>query len=190
MLAARGVELVETDRGGDITFHGPGQLVAYPIINLNTYNLNLHAYMRLLEQIIIDTLAQFQISAQRDPSPTPATGVWVQTLTQNSELRTQNFAKIAAIGVKLRRWTTLHGLCAQRHHRPLFLRSHQPLRPLAPRHLDAKTTLRKDPTDVPSQIPPRRRPHPPTQRNPPITSLPCVKTQGRRAVVSACRHEA
>ena len=189
MLAARGVELVETDRGGDITFHGPGQLVAYPIINLNTYNLNLHAYMRLLEQIIIDTLAQFQISAQRDPSPTPATGVWVQTLTQNSELRTQNFAKIAAIGVKLRRWTTLHGLALNVTTDLSFFDLINPCG-LSPRHLDAKTTLRKDPTDVPSQIPPRRRPHPPTQRNPPITSLPCVKTQGRRAVVSACRHEA
>src|SRR3954466_13171342 len=77
MLAARRVELVETDRGGDITFHGPGQLVAYPILPLNHYNLNLHAYMRLLEQVVIDTLAAFHITAQRDPPPCSATGVWV-----------------------------------------------------------------------------------------------------------------
>ena len=102
LLAARGVELVETDRGGDITFHGPGQLVAYPIIPLNTYNLNLHSYLRLLEQAIIDTLATFQIPAQRDTATPPATGVWVH--------HANHFAKIAAIGIKVRRWITFHGL--------------------------------------------------------------------------------
>jgi len=102
MLAARGVELVETDRGGDITFHGPGQLVAYPILPLNTYHLNLHAYLRLLEQVIIDTLARFAIPAFRDPFPACATGVWVGS--------PDNPAKITAIGIKVRRWITLHGL--------------------------------------------------------------------------------
>jgi len=120
MLAARGVELVETDRGGDITFHGPGQLVAYPIIPLNAYNLNLHAYMRLLEQVVIDTLTKFNITAHRDPPPCSATGVWVTPPTasaatadrsdENTPRPTAPSAKIAAIGIKVRRWTTLHGL--------------------------------------------------------------------------------
>ncbi len=65
MLALRGVDVVETDRGGDITFHGPGQLVVYPIIPLNVYGFNLHIYMRLLEQVVIDTLAAFKIDARR-----------------------------------------------------------------------------------------------------------------------------
>ncbi len=102
LLQRRGIEVVETDRGGDITFHGPGQLVAYPLLPLNTYGLNLHAYLRLLEQVVIDTLAHFHITAQRDPSPEPATGVWVQS--------PQSLAKIAAIGIKVRRWVTLHGV--------------------------------------------------------------------------------
>jgi len=117
-LAARGVEVVETDRGGDITFHGPGQLVAYPIIPLNTYNFNLHSYMRFLEETVIQTLAEFGVRAVRDPSPKPATGVWVdikptqnsELRTADSELRTQNFAKICALGIKVRRWITLHGI--------------------------------------------------------------------------------
>src|ERR1035437_4765332 len=58
MLAARAVEVVETDRGGDITFHGPGQLVVYPIINLNTYGMNLHGYMRFLEEVVIGVLRE------------------------------------------------------------------------------------------------------------------------------------
>ena len=75
LLAARKVELVETDRGGDITFHGPGQLVAYPIVNLNTYGLNLHSYMRLLEEAVIRTLGAFAIEGFRSEG---ATGVWVR----------------------------------------------------------------------------------------------------------------
>jgi lipoyl(octanoyl) transferase len=101
LLASRNVELVETDRGGDITFHGPGQLVAYPIINLNTYGLNLHSYMRLLEEAVIRTLVAFNIQGYRSEG---ATGVWVQN-PNGSDL-----AKICALGVKLRRWVTLHGL--------------------------------------------------------------------------------
>ena len=102
MLEHRGVELVETDRGGDITFHGPGQLVAYPIIPLNAYKLNLHAYLRLMEQAVIDTLAGFGVESHCDPMPERATGVWVRT---GGEL-----AKICAIGIKVRRWVSFHGL--------------------------------------------------------------------------------
>ena len=79
-LQAAGVVVAETDRGGDITYHGPGQLVAYPIVDLNVLGLRTHGYMRLLEQVVIDTLAEFGIAGHRDES---ATGVWVER--QNAE---------------------------------------------------------------------------------------------------------
>jgi len=104
------VEVVETDRGGDITFHGPGQLVAYPIIPLNMYNFNLHSYMRFLEETVIQTLAEFGVRAVRDPSPKPATGVWVASPSDHRPLTTDHFAKICALGIKVRRWITLHGI--------------------------------------------------------------------------------
>jgi lipoate-protein ligase B len=107
MLAARGVEVVETDRGGDITFHGPGQLVAYPIVPLNTYNFNLHSYMRFLEEAVIRTVGEFGVEAVRDPSPKPATGVWVRDPGAKSA---DGLAKICALGIKVRRWVTLHGI--------------------------------------------------------------------------------
>jgi len=98
-LERLGVERRETDRGGDVTYHGPGQQVVYPIIDLNTAHLRIHAYIRLLEQSIIDTLGSYGVHALRDES---ATGVWVK---DDGDL-----AKIAAIGVRVRRWITLHGL--------------------------------------------------------------------------------
>lgn len=114
MLAQRGVELVETDRGGDITFHGPGQIVAYPIVALNYYHLNLHAYMRLLEEVVIQTLQRYQVRGYRDPG---ATGVWVEPGASANETPqdsppppSANLAKVCAMGVKLRKWITLHGL--------------------------------------------------------------------------------
>jgi lipoyl(octanoyl) transferase len=99
MLKGAGVTVSETDRGGDITYHGPGQLVAYPILDLNALGLNLHAYMRFLEQIAIDVCARFGVPAGRDDS---ATGVWVGG--SGAE------AKICAIGVRVRKWITMHGL--------------------------------------------------------------------------------
>jgi len=93
-LQRAGVTLAETDRGGDITYHGPGQLVAYPIIDLNRCGLNLHGYMRLLEQIVIDVLAELALTGERDRE---ATGVWV------------GGAKICAMGVRVRRWVSMHG---------------------------------------------------------------------------------
>ena len=125
LLARHGVTLAETDRGGDITYHGPGQLVVYPIIDLNHLKLGLHDYMRLLEAAVIDTCARFGITAERDAS---ATGVWVagtQPLinadergsNQPSSLNpcpsvfiSDHSAKICAMGVRVRRWVTLHGL--------------------------------------------------------------------------------
>ena len=94
-LRAAGVGVAETDRGGDITYHGPGQLVAYPILDLNVLNLRLHGYMRFLEQVVIDTLDRYGIRGRRDPG---ATGVWVDA------------AKICAMGVRVSRWVSMHGL--------------------------------------------------------------------------------
>ncbi len=101
LLARHGVEVAETDRGGDITYHGPGQLVAYPIFDLNTLGLNLHAYMRMLEQAVIDTCSEVGVRTVRDPG---ATGVWTVGSTGEAQ------AKIAALGVRVRRWVTMHGL--------------------------------------------------------------------------------
>ena len=110
-LAAKGVEVCETDRGGDITCHGPGQLVAYPILDLNVFGLKLHSYMRLLEQVVIDTLATFGIEGHRDPE---ATGVWVNR-SKAQGLPSLGFdaatsSKIAALGVRVSRWVSMHGL--------------------------------------------------------------------------------
>ncbi|MHC4947755.1 MAG: lipoyl(octanoyl) transferase LipB [Planctomycetota bacterium] len=98
-LAAAGVEVAETDRGGDITYHGPGQLVCYPIIDLNALGLRLHGYMRFLEQVVIDVLAGFGVAGSRDPE---ATGVWVD--------RDGTARKICAMGVRVSRWVSMHGL--------------------------------------------------------------------------------
>ncbi len=98
LLAQQGVALHTTDRGGDITYHGPGQLVAYPILDLNRLNLGLHDYMRALEQIVIDCCAALSVPAQRD---TEATGVWTTTDPR---------AKLCAMGIRVRRWVSMHGL--------------------------------------------------------------------------------
>lgn len=116
MLAAQGVEVVETDRGGDITFHGPGQLVAYPVLPLNGYALNLHAYMRLLEEAVIGTLAGFGIAGQRSEG---ATGVW--TADPVPGRATDGLAKICALGIKVRRWVSFHGIALNvTTHLPFF----------------------------------------------------------------------
>jgi lipoyl(octanoyl) transferase len=98
VLDAAGVEVQPTDRGGDVTYHGPGQLVAYPILDLNRLGLNLHAYMRLLEDVVIAVCRGFGVDAGRDTQEPPATGVWV------------GGRKIAAMGVRVRKWVTMHGL--------------------------------------------------------------------------------
>lgn len=101
-LSALGLQLRESDRGGDITYHGPGQLVAYPIIDLNRARLRLHDYMRLLEQAVIDLCAMYGIDAQREEG---ATGAWIKGAGPNGAA-----AKICAIGVRVQRWVTMHGL--------------------------------------------------------------------------------
>lgn len=101
-LAARGVELVASDRGGDVTFHGPGQLVAYPIVRLIDCRLSVGGYVHRLEDAIIDTLAKWNIAGTTDPD---AVGVWTPLPD-----RPQTQGKIAAIGVRVRRGVTMHGL--------------------------------------------------------------------------------
>ncbi len=100
VLATRGIEVCETDRGGDVTYHGPGQLVCYPIIDLNRAGLRIHEYMRALEDAVIGALARFGIESRRDPE---ATGVWVPRGSGPD-------AKICAMGVRVRRWVSMHGL--------------------------------------------------------------------------------
>lgn len=111
-LAAHGVEVAETDRGGDITYHGPGQLVVYPILDLNALGWNLHRYMRELEGAVIAACARFGVEARRDAH---ATGVWVGApgipgATGAPGAAESGGAKICAMGVRVRRWVTMHGL--------------------------------------------------------------------------------
>jgi lipoyl(octanoyl) transferase len=93
-LSAQGIELFETGRGGDVTYHGPGQLVGYPIIDLKPDRCDVHRYVRDLEEVLIQSVAAFGIGAARVPG---LTGIWV-----GSE-------KLAAIGVRISRWVTSHG---------------------------------------------------------------------------------
>ena len=88
------------NRGGDITYHGPGQLVVYPVIDLENFFTDIHQYIRLLEEAVIQTLAEFNISAGRIKG---LTGVWIDF--ENGAPR-----KICALGVKTSRWVTMHGL--------------------------------------------------------------------------------
>jgi lipoyl(octanoyl) transferase len=94
LLARSGIEFYETDRGGDVTYHGPGQIVGYPILDLREWKRDVHLYVRAIEQVIIDALAGFGIAAGREAG---ATGVWTSD------------GKIAAIGVHISRWVTSHG---------------------------------------------------------------------------------
>lgn len=95
VLERAGVSFVHTDRGGDVTYHGPGQLVAWPIFDLREWKRDVVAYVRALEQVVMDTLGDFGIESERSEG---FTGVWVQG------------RKVCAIGVHLSRWVTTHGL--------------------------------------------------------------------------------
>jgi lipoyl(octanoyl) transferase len=89
------------NRGGDITYHGPGQLVIYPVIDMENFFTDIHQYMRLLEEAVIQTLTEFKISSGRIKG---LTGVWIE---HENEKRAR---KICALGVKTSRWVTMHGL--------------------------------------------------------------------------------
>jgi len=93
-LRRRGIEVFEVERGGDVTYHGPGQLVGYPIFDLRQHREDLHWYLRQLEEALIVALAEFGIAAERNPG---YTGVWTKG------------RKIASIGVHAKQWVTWHG---------------------------------------------------------------------------------
>ncbi|MDH7604698.1 MAG: lipoyl(octanoyl) transferase LipB [Melioribacter sp.] len=93
-LKELGIKVYEIDRGGDITYHGPGQIVGYPIIKLSNWKEDTHEYLRSLEEVIINTCSYYGLKADRKLK---YTGVWV------------NDRKIAAIGIKVSRWITMHG---------------------------------------------------------------------------------
>jgi lipoyl(octanoyl) transferase len=93
-LGENNISVYEIDRGGDITYHGPGQIVGYPIINLENWKKDTHKYLRALEEVIILTCKNYGLDAIRNPK---YTGVWIGD------------KKIAAIGIKISRWVTMHG---------------------------------------------------------------------------------
>ncbi|MCH7954155.1 MAG: lipoyl(octanoyl) transferase LipB [Candidatus Marinimicrobia bacterium] len=93
-LKTRGIALQHIGRGGDITYHGPGQLVAYPILDLNHFQKDLHKYLRDLEEVLMLTVKQFGITAERKNG---LTGIWV------------NDEKLASIGIRMSKWITIHG---------------------------------------------------------------------------------
>ncbi|MBI5809551.1 MAG: lipoyl(octanoyl) transferase LipB [Ignavibacteriales bacterium] len=93
-LKELGISVYEIDRGGDITYHGPGQIVGYPIINLKNWKEDTHEYLRSLEQVIINVCKEYGLETERK---TNYTGVWIGE------------RKIAAIGIKISRWVTMHG---------------------------------------------------------------------------------
>ena len=94
LIDPRDAEVIQSDRGGDITWHGPGQMVGYPIINLEDHKKSVSWYMRNLEEVIIQTLKHFDLSGDRIKG---MTGVWVGN------------QKVCAMGVRLSRWVTMHG---------------------------------------------------------------------------------
>ncbi len=98
-LTEKGATFYKINRGGDITYHGPGQIVGYPILDLENFFTDIHKYLRLLEEMIILTLAEYHIKAERSPGET---GVWIDVGTPFAR-------KICAMGVRASRWVTMHG---------------------------------------------------------------------------------
>ncbi|MFZ1705728.1 MAG: lipoyl(octanoyl) transferase LipB [Saprospiraceae bacterium] len=101
VLKAQGVEFFKINRGGDITYHGPGQITGYPIFDLDYFYTDVHRYVRELEEVIIQVLKEYKIKGVRIPK---YTGVWIEDNVVEG-----SFRKICAIGVHLSRWVTLHG---------------------------------------------------------------------------------
>ena len=99
-LEAKGATFYKINRGGDITYHGPGQIVGYPILDLENFFTDIHKYLRFLEEIIILTLAEYDLTASRSEGET---GVWLDAGTPFAR-------KICAMGVRASRWVTMHGL--------------------------------------------------------------------------------
>lgn len=100
MLAARGIEYFHINRGGDITFHGPEQLVGYPVLDLDHYKTDLGWYLRSLEEVIILTIGEYGLKGERSKGET---GVWLDAAIKGKE------RKICAMGIRCSRWITMHG---------------------------------------------------------------------------------
>ena len=98
-LKRKEIQFFNTNRGGDITCHGPGQIVCYPIFDLDNFFTDIHKYLRFLEEVVILTLNEYGINSQRSPNET---GVWIDP-------RLETARKICAMGVKASRWVTMHG---------------------------------------------------------------------------------
>lgn len=105
-LAAAGVEVHETSRGGEVTYHGPGQIVGYPILRIDRDQRGLHGYLRDLEEVLIRTLGRFGLVARRIPR---LTGVWVAVPGDSPAQPGPREKKVAAIGVAITRWVSYHG---------------------------------------------------------------------------------
>ncbi|MEO2050167.1 MAG: lipoyl(octanoyl) transferase LipB [Allomuricauda sp.] len=99
VLAAKGATFYKINRGGDITYHGPGQIVGYPILDLDNFFTDIHKYLRFLEEMVIRTLAEYGLKAERSEGET---GVWLDVGTPFAR-------KICAMGVRASRWVTMHG---------------------------------------------------------------------------------
>ena len=100
LLNKNKISYFQTNRGGDITYHGPGQIVLYPILDLENFFTDIHKYLRLMESSVINTLKYINIESSRNPDKT---GVWLDVGNKNER-------KICAMGVKVSRWVTMHGL--------------------------------------------------------------------------------
>jgi lipoyl(octanoyl) transferase len=100
VLERRGATFIEIDRGGDITFHGPGQIVGYPILDLDRFFTDVHRYLRLLEEAVIRTCADYGVSGGRSPG---RTGAWIGPDERGLE------RKVCAMGIRCSRWVTMHG---------------------------------------------------------------------------------
>ena len=98
-LEKKEIQFFNTNRGGDITCHGPGQIVCYPILDLDNFFSDIHKYLRFLEEVVIQTLNEFGIKSERSPDET---GVWIEPKQISAR-------KICAMGVKASRWVTMHG---------------------------------------------------------------------------------
>jgi len=99
-LKSRGATFYKINRGGDITYHGPGQIVGYPILDLDNFFTDIHKYLRFLEEAVINTLADYGLKGERSNGET---GVWLDAGTDSAR-------KICALGVRSSRWVTMHGL--------------------------------------------------------------------------------
>lgn len=106
LLTARGVELFEVERGGDVTFHGPGQLVGYPIVDLSEHKQDLHWYLRQVEEVLIRAVAPFGVVAERVEK---RTGIWTRAEVDAAGREIHAARKLASIGVHARQWVTWHG---------------------------------------------------------------------------------